>query len=581
MVMCVLIFLACEDDNGENNNRNKPVNVGENVKGQLLILQAFGTGENGGRAVDRNFIELYNKSDKAINLKGASLWYADGSVSPAEKDGPWKMIELDGIIPAKGSFLVVGEAKPAVGEVFHGLKIPDGYGDIYSPQFLMSNDSFKVALLYGFTVLTDEIQNPFNTDGNGKQVAGYLDMVGARNSTSDQIFGFETAPARNSRSEAVRRKNLNDTDNNQGYHATRAPYGTGDFISIRYAELTEGEREVLKPRSTEAGSWSPFQEPASVSISNVAANLPLGINMTLSALFTPFNADTTDLNFTWTVTNQNPADVITFDVTNKDIFSFNAAKPGTATVNLSVNGGVLTSNLTSTITLNVIAGSEMLMIMQANGYGNDNNSATGSGFPRSAVELYNNTNSAIDLTAGNYYLHIGNAITWTNAIKLAGVIPAKSSFLIISNNGSAFNPTPRAAFPPADQEADFNFSNNGFKVAIMRNQAVLTVDNPFTESSLSADFVDLLGASAGVAVNAFKGNQFIIQSRPRIPRRNSLVDTNDNRADYIDVDTRRPETGNPVSNADLYKVWPRNSSMGQWNPMTGEPPVHPVPSPHL
>ena len=58
VLMCMFGFLACPPGDPED---EKPVKVGASVKGQLLILQAFGTGEDGGRAVDRNFVELYNK----------------------------------------------------------------------------------------------------------------------------------------------------------------------------------------------------------------------------------------------------------------------------------------------------------------------------------------------------------------------------------------------------------------------------------------------------------------------------------------------------------------------------------------
>ena len=214
--------------------------------------------------------------------------------------------------------------------------------------------------------------------------------------------------------------------------------------------------------------------------------------------------------------------------------------------------------------------SSKLMILQANTFGNNNGGAAG--FARSLVELYNNTDAAINLTSGNYYLHVGNATAWTDVIKLEGTIPAKSSFLIVDNTmpavtGSSgnFNATPTAPLPAADIDAPFVLSNSGFKIALMRNQsAVLSVDNPFTETSLSANYVDMLGVISGT--NGFE-TAVAQQSRPQCPRRVSLADTDNNSKDFAQVDYRNSN----VPASELYKYWPRNSSNGQWNPITGEP----------
>ena len=217
-----------------------------------------------------------------------------------------------------------------------------------------------------------------------------------------------------------------------------------------------------------------------------------------------------------------------------------------------------------------------LFILQANTHGNDNGGA--GGFAKSMVELYNNADTDINLSAGNFYLHIGNSTTWTNVIKLSGIIPARSSFLVVSNN-PAGNPTPRALLPDADQEADFVLVNDGFKVALMRNRsALLSIENPFGNTELSADYVDMLGVEGS---NAFETNP-ASQSRPQPPRRISLVDTDDNAVDFRQTDLRGELLGNNrTPDSTLYRIWPRNSSAGAWNPISGEPAIHPTPYPHL
>ena len=204
---------------------------------------------------------------------------------------------------------------------------------------------------------------------------------------------------------------------------------------------------------------------------------------------------------------------------------------------------------------------ERLMILQANTYGND----TG-GFDKSLVELYNNTDAAIDLTAGNYYLHIGNATAWTFQIKLTGTILSKHSFLIVTNNSSDFNGNARAAhlpaFPSADQEANFKIINSDFKVAVLKNQATLSVNNPFVDPGLADDYVDMLGVGAANGYETIPAST----SRPQPPRRTSLVDTDNNKTDFAQWDSR--STG--VSATELLIRWPKNSAYGPWNPITGE-----------
>jgi hypothetical protein len=253
-----LCLTGC-DEGGEPASKNSL----EGIIGNLLILQAYGTGE-GGAGVNRSFVELYNNSNKAINLSGYYLWYANGTTvlqenapNTATSDDSWEKVALSGTIPAKGSFLILGPVK--IGSSSPRHNIAEEYGDINSNSFILSNRAFKVALIHGKTELTDAIQNPFNK--NGKPVTGYIDMVGAANewvgddSTGDKqdaIFGFETAPARNSGSEAVRRRDLTDTDSN-----------SADFIAARYASggFTDAEVEVRKPRNSSAGAWDPFADP--------------------------------------------------------------------------------------------------------------------------------------------------------------------------------------------------------------------------------------------------------------------------------------------------------------------------------
>jgi hypothetical protein len=256
----ILFLMGCPDDS-KNTDREKP----DGLAGKLLILQAYGNGPMDGGSpggVSHSFVELYNTTDTAINLDGIGLYYADGtsvesgSFNTATEDEPWKRISLDGkTIPAGGSLLILGKKHTNTNSTRY--IIPDNYGDINNSNFILSRRAFKVALIRSTEALT--VQNPFNTDGNKKRISGYIDMVGAANEYSehgdgrDRINGFELEPARNSASEAVRRIDIKDYDDN-----------LGDFESIRYAlnGISHEMLEVRKPRNSSAGLWDPFAEPA-------------------------------------------------------------------------------------------------------------------------------------------------------------------------------------------------------------------------------------------------------------------------------------------------------------------------------
>jgi hypothetical protein len=425
---------------------------------KLLIFQA-GAATNG--AIARNFVELYNTTDSPITLTGTySLQYTGATGTN------WTVINLDGTIPAKGSFLVVG--KVAESHDDNRLFIADNEADqIAGDSFTLSNNGFKVALMANQKKLT--VANPFAMTGG--KAEDYVDMLGAFNSGT-QPDGYETAHAAViSKQAAARRSSLTDTDNN-----------SADFERIDYRTA---DLDKYRPRTSSDGEWDPFEEPPVVGEE-----------------------------------------------------------------------------------------SEKLMILQANTYGN----ADG-GYESSLVELYNNTASEIDLAAGNYYLHIGGSGNsgWTHAIALTEKIPSKCSYLIrTTNTGDVATNTP-FLLPVADQTDNFVIANNNFKVAVITgaNQTLLTDDNPFTGNGGQpiTGYVDMLGVGNATGFETAANST----SRPQPPRRISLTDTDNNSTDFARYDSRadsNPNTAVPAN--ELYKYWPRNSSAGAWNPITGESPVHPV-----
>ena len=491
-----LLLMGCPDD------KNTDTGTLVNARGKVIILQAYGSSA-AAAGVSHSFVELYNTTDEDISLDGIGLYYADGTTVPsgqtndATEDGAWKRISLDGkTIPAKGSFLILGSKESAAAR----YQIEENYGDINDENFTLSNRAFKVALIQSTEPLT--VQNPFDTDGNGKVISGYIDMVGAANDYEgrDLIFGFETAPARNSASEAVRRTDLMDTDDNRGVSST-FPDADGDFASIRYSlpsdnGISDEELEVRKPRNSSVGDWDPFADPAE------PPEPPEPENPTVAGTPSP------------------------------------------------------------------LAGT--LLILQVYGTGTDTDGAVSHSF----IELYNNTNSPINLNA--YSLQYANTTgtNWT-VINLTGTIPAKGSYLVRGNNN---NTSGRLQLDTADQDVAFFLDNRNFKVALMANQNKLTVENPFAMTGGKAkDYIDMVGVKNGNndSIDGYETALAQVISKQAAARRSSLTDSDNNSADFVRIDYRTSGINNEL----LEVRKPRNSSDGDWDPFEApaEPPEPPEP----
>jgi len=190
--------------------------------------------------------------------------------------------------------------------------------------------------------------------------------------------------------------------------------------------------------------------------------------------------------------------------------------------------------------------------------------------------LYNNNDFDIDLTEGDYYMHIGTAGAWHTVIKLEGIIPAKCSFLVASTSETNSTPLTTAASWVPDQTAAFTIANGNHMVFIVRNRATLTAgSNPFADFGPYTDDGDYIDGWGMGSATGFEGARYAGgQSAPRVPRRTSLNDTDNNNTDFLDVDYR--SANQPAVVAELYKFWPRNSTQGPWDPITGLPRIDPV-----
>ncbi|MCL2798327.1 MAG: CotH kinase family protein [Firmicutes bacterium] len=207
----------------------------------LIVNQAYGMGTepDNGQACSHSFVELYNYGEQSVSLAGLS-------VQVCGQGAVWQKLNLSGTVPAKHSFLIVlTQVSNSGGNV--GLNITD-YDMAWDA--VLPNLGFKAVLLAGTSLLA--AANPFNHDGYGAAVSGYIDMIGvAGNTKGRNIDGYEadylgglskSGPASGvSKQKAVRRINFADTDNN-----------AIDCETIDY-RLTENLR--FRPRSLADGAW--------------------------------------------------------------------------------------------------------------------------------------------------------------------------------------------------------------------------------------------------------------------------------------------------------------------------------------
>jgi hypothetical protein len=204
----------------------------------ILIWQVYGTGNKATPAVSHSFIELYNTTDRDIDLTGYAIQYsASGNT--------WEKLDLAGSIPAHTSYLIRGKGRTDQSRLDLSDITPDESWDID-----ISNSAFKICLVYGTEAITTE--NPYNIDGNGTKLSGYVDMIGVGEAFIDGYEWVAYGGDNISKNIAARRKSLSDTDNN-----------AHDFIPIDYrhydAAKGQGTDNITSfvPRTTADGAWNP------------------------------------------------------------------------------------------------------------------------------------------------------------------------------------------------------------------------------------------------------------------------------------------------------------------------------------
>ena len=223
MIGTAMPVLAAEDS-GENEGPAE-----SNGSGFVIINQVYG-GSNDG-AASHSFIELYNKSGEAVDMKGWTIQYrssADGS-----HDDKWYSLELTGSIEAGGYYLVRCGAVDTPGSADYQVPAGDQEWDI---QF--HNKGLSVVLMSDDIALDDSFAGDVMAQDFAKP-ASYVDLAAVQGNDGEET---QTPPAwegsyaaEQSKKNAVRRVDFADTDNNGA-----------DFEAIDYSETVS---EDMGPHS--------------------------------------------------------------------------------------------------------------------------------------------------------------------------------------------------------------------------------------------------------------------------------------------------------------------------------------------
>ncbi len=262
------------------------------LQSPVLISQVYGAGGNSGAVFNSDYIELYNRSEAAVDLAGWSVQYASASGTS------WQSVPLAASL-APGKYYLV---KLAGGTTGSALPAPDATGTIN-----MSGTQGKVALRNSTATFTGS--SPVGQ-------TGLQDFVGF--GTANAYEGSGAAPAASSTAAIFRGAGgAADTGDNRNDFSTGAPTprnsGFGSVVAPVVTSPTTASGTV--------GTSFSYQIAASNSPTSFnATGLPDGLSVSTS---TGLIAGT-------------PTAAGTFSIA---ISASNAAGTGSATLTLIVSGG--------------------------------------------------------------------------------------------------------------------------------------------------------------------------------------------------------------------------------------------------
>ena len=253
----------------------------------LIINQMWGGGDLlTGTSVSHSFIELYNLSNKELNLKGLYVWYKSGTSA-------WESNELVGIIPPYSSYLIVGAEHNSVFKDDCRLKIEEYdmvFKDNNGNPKKFSNNGMSVYITIGNkTPATNPPRSLTDNAGATTMQPAYVDLMGCggTNTSTDTVTAYEKNYRFGmSKSCACRRIDFY----NGGKAKDQSGYsnGTGDNAAdCEIIDYSTCDVEKYRPRCSKEGHWDMF-----VSQDPINQNAP-------NAFVLGLGEDETTRTFTW------------------------------------------------------------------------------------------------------------------------------------------------------------------------------------------------------------------------------------------------------------------------------------------
>ncbi|MCL2815286.1 MAG: metallophosphoesterase, partial [Oscillospiraceae bacterium] len=224
--------------------------------------------------VSHSFCELYNPTDKDIDLDGWTLHYGHNGeyADDGQQRGDWAKLELSGTIKAHTSFLVRMKETTATSaylrlNLYNDTKAGksgdiDGIGSADQDWDQYAINKGGVFVLIAGDVDLNKDENPFDNSTGEPAIECYVDMlgVGGNDSYNGNIFAYEgNYTGSQSKQKSIRRVDFIDTDHNATEDDVSPPYAEADTLIIGYNVISLAQLAWARPRAQADGVWATYQ----------------------------------------------------------------------------------------------------------------------------------------------------------------------------------------------------------------------------------------------------------------------------------------------------------------------------------
>jgi len=347
---------------------------------QVRISQVYGNGGNSGAALNRDFVELYNAGNSAVDLSTYGLQYTS-----ATGTGTWGVSALSGSIAPKSYFLIALGSGGANGSAFTADTTPSNSQNL-------SGTAGKLALTTSTTALS----------GGAPTSSAIIDLVGY-GTTASTWEGTGRAPVPNT---AIFRKNGGETDSNDN---------ANDFVAA-----------IAAPRNSSSGGGG--------------STPTITINPTsLTGLTTTTGANSSVTNYTVTGTNLGSTNITVTPNSSLIEISTNASSGfATNALNLTQTGGVVSNTVYVRIASVATATNFSTTIANVSGTASSSLTVSGSVTAVGAPSVIVSPTSATGLTnyVGQVSAPTNYTVTGTNLVSNL-VVTASTNAIEVSTNSSA------------------------------------------------------------------------------------------------------------------------------------------------